>query len=562
MSTDAPIRRPVLSACRVRSSSACVAAPATSRYCPPTMPSTPVAAASSATRGEHARRLALLRGQQEPERLGVERVAGEDRDVLAELTWQVGPPAAQVVVVHRREVVVDQRVGVDQLDRRRERQHVARVALRRAGGRERQHRADALAAGEQAVAHRLLQAGRPRGRRRREAQLLEVGLDLLAQRVAGRQVPSSALHLSGRGSPLAVRDRMPRSWRAGPRRRRAAQRRRESGLILFAGRRPGDARRGGVRARRTGRTAARPARTASGARAARRRARAARSSRRRRAASSSRRRSGSATRSSQSSARSRGRLRARSSSRSPTPAGTCSGMSSGGRARRPGERPRHRPDVPAPRADVQQLRVVRHQPARAVCTALPFKAERGAGADLQRSTQAARRLPRRDAQRARPTRAHARLIVDDRGGVIARGRRQPASGERYLRAWQHRRLDQLEARTSSPTGHLLAPVSGTNEWLPWVILVVGALALARSPCCSGARSDASPAGARRQGAELAALQRGPRALRLRRVARPVRAAAHGRRLRAACSSAATATGSTTRAGILGHIARRAARLQR
>ena len=61
-------------------------------YCPPTMPLTPVAAASSPTAASTLRGLARLLGEHEPERLGVERVAGEDRDVLAELTWHVGRP--------------------------------------------------------------------------------------------------------------------------------------------------------------------------------------------------------------------------------------------------------------------------------------------------------------------------------------------------------------------------------------------------------------------------------------------------------------------------------------
>ena len=56
------------------------------------------------------------------EGLGVERVAGEDRDVLAERDVARRAAAAQVVVVHRRQVVVDERVGVDQLDRGGERQ--------------------------------------------------------------------------------------------------------------------------------------------------------------------------------------------------------------------------------------------------------------------------------------------------------------------------------------------------------------------------------------------------------------------------------------------------------
>ena len=54
--------------------------------------------------------------EDEPERLGVEAVAGEDRDVLAVLDVAGRPAAAQVVVVHRRQVVVDEAVGVDELE--------------------------------------------------------------------------------------------------------------------------------------------------------------------------------------------------------------------------------------------------------------------------------------------------------------------------------------------------------------------------------------------------------------------------------------------------------------
>ena len=43
-------------------------------------------------------------------------VAGQDRRRLAEHLVAGRPAAAQVVVVHRRQVVVDQRVGVDHLD--------------------------------------------------------------------------------------------------------------------------------------------------------------------------------------------------------------------------------------------------------------------------------------------------------------------------------------------------------------------------------------------------------------------------------------------------------------
>ena len=117
-------------------------------------------------RREHRGGLAALLAQDEPESLGVEPVAGQDRDVLAEADVARRAPAAQVVVVHRREVVVDQRVRVDQLERGGERQHVGRLAAQRARRRERQHRPDALAAGQQRIAHRLLEArgGRTRAR--------------------------------------------------------------------------------------------------------------------------------------------------------------------------------------------------------------------------------------------------------------------------------------------------------------------------------------------------------------------------------------------------------------
>jgi hypothetical protein len=70
---------------------------------------------------------------------------------------------------------------VDQLERARERQHRARLETDRLGGGEREHRPDALASGQQRVAHRLLQARRKSllG----EAHVLEVALHLRAQMV-------------------------------------------------------------------------------------------------------------------------------------------------------------------------------------------------------------------------------------------------------------------------------------------------------------------------------------------------------------------------------------------
>ena len=109
-----------------------------------------------------------------PECLRVQPVPREDRDILAEGHMAGGLATAQPVVVHRGEVVVDQRVGMDQLDRPRQRQHLATLQPHRLGGGERKHGTDPLAAGQQRVAHRLVQA---RGQTLLgEAHLLQVAL--------------------------------------------------------------------------------------------------------------------------------------------------------------------------------------------------------------------------------------------------------------------------------------------------------------------------------------------------------------------------------------------------
>ena len=105
----------------------------------------------------HGRPAGLALGHQ-ADGLGEEGVAGQDGGVLAEQLVAGRPPAAQVVVVHRRQVVVDQRVGVHQLERRGRRQQALRLLAERLAGREREDRAHPLAAGEQRVPHRLDEA--------------------------------------------------------------------------------------------------------------------------------------------------------------------------------------------------------------------------------------------------------------------------------------------------------------------------------------------------------------------------------------------------------------------
>ena len=54
------------------------------------------------------------------ERQGMERIAGEDRGRFLEGAMQGRLAAPQIVVVHARQIVVDQRIDVDAFDRERD----------------------------------------------------------------------------------------------------------------------------------------------------------------------------------------------------------------------------------------------------------------------------------------------------------------------------------------------------------------------------------------------------------------------------------------------------------
>ena len=101
---------------------------------PPTMPAGPAACATQRHDAQLARddrgigRLRLARD--ETERFGLQAVAGEDRHAVALDDVQRRSSAPQRVVVHGRQVVVDERIGVDHLDRARRRQASA-IALDR-----------------------------------------------------------------------------------------------------------------------------------------------------------------------------------------------------------------------------------------------------------------------------------------------------------------------------------------------------------------------------------------------------------------------------------------------
>jgi hypothetical protein len=91
-----------------------------------------------------------------------ERVSGEDRDRLAEDLVRGRLAAPEVVVVHGRQVVVDQAVRVDHLHRAGERHEVGAGAAHGLAGGDHERGPDALAPREQAVADRAVDRGRPR----------------------------------------------------------------------------------------------------------------------------------------------------------------------------------------------------------------------------------------------------------------------------------------------------------------------------------------------------------------------------------------------------------------
>ncbi len=108
-------------------------------------------------------------------------VAGEDRGRLVELPVRGRPPAAQIVIVHRGQVVVRQRIAVHELERGARHQGALARRLEQRGGLDHQERAQPLSAREAHVAHRVhqaLRAGALLGERRVIEQALQHALDI------------------------------------------------------------------------------------------------------------------------------------------------------------------------------------------------------------------------------------------------------------------------------------------------------------------------------------------------------------------------------------------------
>ena len=158
---------PVFIACRraiasIESGAAAVSASMSSIW-PPTMPARPAARARPTQSPARDRGVGI--GPRIGENLEGQRLQGVARQNggrLVEGAVSGRPAAPQVVVVHRRQIVVDQRIGVHAFDRRAGQDRRAVGAAERARGFDREKGPQPLAAAERGVAHRFDQTARPR----------------------------------------------------------------------------------------------------------------------------------------------------------------------------------------------------------------------------------------------------------------------------------------------------------------------------------------------------------------------------------------------------------------
>src|SRR5215475_1930376 len=89
---------------------------------------------------------------------GEKGIACEHRGCLVELDMRGRLSAAKIVVVHARQVVMDERVGVQRFDRRRHLESPLWVYAEELRGTEHQAGPQALAAGENRIAHGFVNA--------------------------------------------------------------------------------------------------------------------------------------------------------------------------------------------------------------------------------------------------------------------------------------------------------------------------------------------------------------------------------------------------------------------
>ena len=109
-------------------------------------------------------------------------VAGEDRGGVVGLLVQGRPAAAQIAVVHRRQIVMDQRIAVDAFQRGAGQQRGLARHAEHGRALDHQKRPQPLAAAEARIAHGVHQPLRPRdlvGQQRIGQQLRQQGFGIL-----------------------------------------------------------------------------------------------------------------------------------------------------------------------------------------------------------------------------------------------------------------------------------------------------------------------------------------------------------------------------------------------
>ena len=141
-----------------------------------------------------------LGSRQDVEREGQQPVACQDRGRFVERLVGGGLAAAQVVIVHRRQVVVHQRIAVHAFERRTDHQSAFAGDVKQRGGARHQKRPQPLAPAEARVAHGVEQALGARAlavdRIGRE-QPVEQGFDIRCNRGELRlKTPSGQRHSS------------------------------------------------------------------------------------------------------------------------------------------------------------------------------------------------------------------------------------------------------------------------------------------------------------------------------------------------------------------------------
>ena len=134
-----------------------------SSICPPTIPARPAARARPRQSATRTSAIASVAGSARisnasacspsPARIAV---------ASSKARWVVGRPRLKIVVVHRRQIVVDQRIGVDAFDRRARAPRTVVRSPQRPRRLHGQERPQPLAAAERRIAHRLDEALGPR----------------------------------------------------------------------------------------------------------------------------------------------------------------------------------------------------------------------------------------------------------------------------------------------------------------------------------------------------------------------------------------------------------------